>query len=229
MWERYWFEGKAPKNATPELQSLFKKIAKWMGEVYKAIQQISGPLPQEVRDLFDKLVQRSGDGEFRDTMSQKENSDVTSIKNALVNERRVLRGIPALADVASQTQEEWLEAANSLLQDDPMIGDRLVKEINTKARNLSNVEVAVMQIHYRGMNNRLEKVSDRLFKAKDDKDAAESAKALIDVDIVMNAIVEIEEATKAAGREWGRAGVARQIELNKDFSLAAIMRKARML
>jgi hypothetical protein len=235
MWERYWFEGKAPKNATPELESLFEKIAQWMQGIYKAVEKIIGkPLPQEVRDLFDKLVQR---GEFRDTVSQNENRDTvsqnddpkpTSIKNEVANELRADRGILPLADVATQTQDEWLDAADAMLRDDPMVGDRLVREINTKARNLSNVEVAVMQIHYRGMNNRLEKVSDKLFAAKDANDPAESAKALIDVDIVMNALAEIEEATKAAGREWGRAGVARQIELNKDFSLAAIMRKARV-
>lgn len=237
MWERYWFEGKPPKNASPELQSLFEKIAQWMSGLYKAVQQISKPLPKEVRDLFDKLVQRNGDGGFRDTVSQNENRDTvsqnelpetTSIKNEVANELRADRGVLALADVSQQTQDEWLDAADEMLRDDPMVGDRLVKEINTKARNLSNVEVAVMQIHYRGMNNRLEKVSDRLFAAKDANDPAESAKALIDVDIVMNALAEIEEATKEAGREWGRAGVARQIELNKDFSRAAIMRKARI-
>lgn len=234
MWEQYWFEGKAPVKG---LESLFKKIAKWMHGVYQSIQQITGvQLPVEVRDLFDKLVQRS-DGEFRDMMSQNEIRDMmsrkqlpetTSIKNENVNANRADRGVGSLADVATQTKQEWLDAADELLQDDPMLGDRLVKELNHNARNLSNVEVAVMQIYYRQMNNRLEKVSDRLFQAKDAKDAAASAKALLDVDMVMNTLVEMEEATKKAGREWGRAGVARQIELEKDFSLAAILRKARI-
>lgn len=225
-WEQYWFEGRLPSES---LSGLFKKMARWMRSVYNGIYQITGgQLPSEVRSLFDKLVQRSGDTEIGDTMSSIEDSDVTSIKNALVNEGRISRGVSALGDVASQTQQEWLDAADAILQDDPMVGDRLVKELNEKPRNLSNIEVAVMQIHYRQMNNRLEKVSYRLFEAKEGKDAAESAKALIDVDIVMNALAEIEEATKKAGREWGRAGVARQIELERDFSLAAIMRKARI-
>jgi hypothetical protein len=225
-WEQYWFEGRSPSKS---LKGIFEKMARWMRDVYSGIQQITGgQLPQEVRALFDKLVQRGGDGQFTDTVSVNEDPDTTSIKNAAVNELRANRGEPALADVASQTQQQWLDAADSMLQDDPMIGDRLVKELNANARNLSNIEVAVMQIHYRQLNNQLERASDRLFKAKDDKDSVASAQAMMDTDIIMNALAEMEEATKKAGREWGRAGVARQIALEKDFSLAALMRKARI-
>lgn len=227
LWEQYWLEGKAPPNRG--LEGLFQKISIWMQEVYKGIQQITGgPLPDDVRKLFDKLVQRGGGEKIRDSVLQIADSEPTSIKNEVANELRAQRGVPALADVASQTKQEWLDAADSMLQDDPMLGDRLVKELNANARNLSNIEVAVMQIHYRQLNNQLVKASDKLFAAKDKKDSVASAQAMLNTDIIMNALVEMEEATKKAGREWGRAGVARQIELEKDFSLAALLRKARI-
>jgi N12 class adenine-specific DNA methylase len=226
MWEQYWFEGIDPPSSG--LKGLFQKIARWMQGVYRNIQQITGgPLPSEVRALFDKLVQRSGDIESADSLS-KNDDFVTSIKNEVVNELRFRRGVPGLVDVASETQEEWLEAAETMLRNDPMLGDRLVKEINQKARNLSNIEVAVMQLHYRQVTNQLIKASDRLIKAKDNGDSLASAQALTDTDIIQNALAEIEEAAKAAGREWGRAGVARQIELAKDFSSVALIRKARV-
>ncbi len=226
MWEQYWFEGIDPPGSG--LKGLFQKIARWMQGVYRNIQQITGgPLPSEVRALFDKLVQRSGDIESADSLS-KNDDFVTSIKNEVVNELRLRRGLLALEDVATQTREEWLEYAATLLRNDPTLGDRLVKEINSKARNLSNIEVAVMQLYYRQVNNQLIEASDRLIKAKDSGDPVASAQALTDTDIIQNALAEIEEATKKAGREWGRAGVARQIELYRDFSLAALIRKARI-
>ena len=57
-WEQYWFEGKSP---TTGLRALFEKIAKWMASVYRGIDQITGgQLPDDVRGLFGKIVQRGG-------------------------------------------------------------------------------------------------------------------------------------------------------------------------
>lgn len=236
-WEQYWFEGKSPNSA---LNSLFEKIARWMQGVYRGIQEITGgQLPQEVRDLFDKIVQRGLPADakmdeppveppIRGSLDQPASNDLTSIKNEVVNELRIRRGMPELDDVAAQTQQEWLDRATGMLAADPGLGDRIVKEINNKARNLSNAEVAVMQIYYRQVNNQLEEASNRLFAADDAGDPVAKARAQAETDLIMEQLAEIEEATKAAGREWGRAGVARQIVLEKDFSLAAILRKARV-
>jgi len=221
-WEQYWYEGKSPTTA---LRSLFEKLARWMREVYRGVHQITGgQLPPEVRQLFDKIIQRGGISEQE--MPQDDN--LTSIKNEVMNDLRAQRGLPELADVAAQTQQEWIDTAESRMRAEPGIADRLVKAINANPRNLSNIEVAILQLHYRHVNNELASVSDRLFDAKDAGDALEAAKVQREVDLVMNALAEIEDASKAAGREWGRAGVSRQIVLRKDFSLAGIMRKARI-
>ena len=221
-WEQYWFEGKSPTTA---LRSLFEKLARWMREVYRGVHQITGgQLPAEVRQLFDKIVQRGGISE----QEVPQDDNLTSIKNEVMNDLRAQRGLPELADVAAQTQQEWIDTAESRMRAEPGIADRLVKAINANPRNLSNIEVAILQLHYRHVNNELASVSDRLFEAKDAGDALEAAKVQREVDLVMNALAEIEDASKAAGREWGRAGVSRQIVLRKDFSLAGIMRKARI-
>jgi hypothetical protein len=215
-----------------------RENAKNLEELWETLRSRGGPFAKlgpvgSAADLLEDAEPESDvdmgvDEEIGDTVSPIEDSEETSIKNENVNKNRAKRGVDALPDVASQTRQEWLDAADEMLQDDPMVGDRLVKELNKNARNLSNIEVAVMQIHYRKLNNQLVKSSDRLFAAKDAKDAVASAQAMMDTDIIMNALVEMEEATKKAGREWGRAGVARQIELLKDFSQAALLRKARI-
>lgn len=229
-WEQYWFEGKSP---TSGLKSLFEKLATWMRQVYEGVHQITGgQLPPEVRKLFDKIVQRGGYHSGGDTMSADDelpdDNSLTSIKNEVMNDLRLQRGLPELADVAAQTQQEWLDTAESMLAADRRLGDRLVKEINAKPRNLSNIEVAVLQMYYREINNSLTAASDRLFTAKDEGDSVRAAEEQTTVDQVLETLAEIEDASKAAGREWGRSGVARQIVLRKDFSLAGLMRKARV-
>ena len=153
---------------------------------------------------------------------------VTSIKNEVVNELRERRGVPALEDVAAQTQQEWLDIAESRLLADRSLGDRIVTEITANPRNLSNIEVAVMQVYYRQLNNEFESASESLFDANDSGDSEAAAQAQVSADILLKKLVDLEDATKAAGREWGRAGVARQIALAKDFSLVAMMRRARV-
>jgi hypothetical protein len=145
-----------------------------------------------------------------------------------MNELREMRGMPQLVDAAVQSQQEWLDEAEVQLRQDPLLGSRLVQELSDNARNLSNIEVAVLQLYYRQMNNQLEDASEKWFTAKDDGDAVQSARMKTDVDLIMKNLATLEEASKKAGREWGRAGVARQIALAKDFSLAAILRKARI-
>ena len=224
MWEQYWFEGR--KSVDKKLDSLFEKISAWMQNVYKTIRGITGKqLPQEVNDLFDKLVRRGAEPADDRSVTEK---GWSSIKNAVAEEIRSLRGMPALADVSSQTQQQWLDEASDMMESDPFLGDRLVKEINRSPRNLDNVEVAVMQIYYRHVLNTFNEASDKLEAADKKGDSAAKAAALAEADMISNSLGEIEEAAKKAGREWGRAGVARQIVLAKDFSLIGLRRKARV-
>jgi len=232
-WEQYWFEGKAPSK---DLESLFEKISRWMRQVYESVIEITGgqPLPDDVRKLFDKLVQRGGGvppGRTDTASSGRSRGEpLTSIKNEVAEEIAVRRGAVHMWDAATETQQEWLDDAESMLRSDPYIGQRLVRELNEPngSRNLSNTEVAILQIYYRHVNNQYEAASDRMFTAGDRGDIVEKARLRIEVDAVEQELWNIEEAAKAAGREWGRAGVARQIVLRKDFSRAALLRRARV-
>jgi N12 class adenine-specific DNA methylase len=233
-WEQYWFEGKAPPNSN--LESLFQKIAQWMQKIYKSVWEITGgePLPDDVRKLFDKLVQRGGGVPpgRTDTASpgRSRKEPLTSVKNAVAEELAVNRGAVHMWDAATETQQEWLDDAEGMLRSDPYIGQRLVRELNEPngSRNLNNIEVAILQIYYRHVYNQFEAASDRMFAAGDRGDIVEKARLRVQVDAIEQELWNIEEAAKAAGREWGRAGVARQIVLRKDFSRAALLRRARV-
>lgn len=155
-------------------------------------------------------------------------SPITSIKNAVVEELRERRGIGPLDDVPAETRQGWLDAAQRRLSEDPGLPKRLVAELAANPRNLEPVEVAVMQLYYRRLNNAFESAAKSLFAAADLADSGAAAQAQTATDMILQDLLDAEEATKAAGREWGRAGVARQIELLQDFSLGNLLRRGRV-
>jgi len=236
MWEQYWYEGISPNSV---LDSLFQKISRWMREIYSGVQEITGtPLPKEIRDLFDKLVQRGlpadqrggkgGEPASRGEPVLRPANPVTSVQNAVANRLALLRGSPGLVEPESETMNEWLDRAGERLRQDPMLGDRLVKELNASARGIDQIEVAVLQIHYRSLNNASRAADERLFAARDRNDSAAAAKALKDSDLIMNALEEMERATKKVGTLQSRAFAARKIMLHEDFSRASLLRRARV-
>jgi GNAT superfamily N-acetyltransferase len=235
MWEQYWYEGDSPSSV---LDSLFQKISRWMREIYSGIQEITGtPLPKEIRDLFDKLVQRGlpadqrggkgGEPVSRGEPVLRPANPVTSIQNEVANYMALLRGSPGLVDAESETMDEWLEEAGHRLRQDPTLGDRLVKELDDKLRSPDQIEVAVLQMHYRGLENAREAAEDRLFAAKDRKDSVAAAKALREVDLIVDTMEEMEKVDKKIGTLQARAFGARKITLRSDFSRAALLRRGR--
>jgi len=155
---------------------------------------------------------------------------IVSIKNEVVDELRNLRGVDALEGVEAESRQQWLDEAVNVLRQDYSAGARLVEELRKNARILSDRETAILQLHYRNEYNKYQRLSDDLFKAVDNSDGAEVVVPLQrEVEAQLAIITAIEEATRDAGREWGRAGVARQIALKKDFSLAGMERRARAL
>lgn len=241
MWEQYWFEGKSPNSV---LDSLFAKISRWMQQVYSSITAITGqPLDPEVRKLFDKLVQRgltpdqraagkkSGSGgtaAFVATSDDPWKQRLTSIANQVAELIRLRLGVPGLTEPSAETFKQWLDEAKQILSNDPTYAERLVKELAQSNRNVDNIDVAVLQIHFRHLNNQLEAASDRLFKAKEENDSVAAAKARLDTDLLVNQIEEFTDITKRAGTEAGRALVARKIALQSDFTLGSLLRKARI-
>ena len=242
MWEQYWFVGESPNKV---LDSLFAKISRWMREVYNSITQITGsPLDPKVVELFDKLVQRGlteeqrGDGRKSagggDSSTAKPSDTnewserVTSIKNQVAAMIRLRVGLPGFIEPSRETFQQWLDEASQLLKADPALGDRLIKELAQSNRTISHIEVAVLQMQFQHLNNQLDAASERLFAANEAKDSVAAAQARLDSDMLINQIEDFTDITKRAGTDAGRALVARRIALLSDFSLAALLRKARV-
>ena len=154
--------------------------------------------------------------------------DVTSIKNASVDEQRVVRGRDPMQGAPAQSQQQWLDAATERIAARPEWTGELLARLATDAFNLSPLEIAGLQIHRRRLVNAYNESANELYAAHQANDQPGLIAAQARLDAMDVELDRMEEATKAAGREWGRSGVARQIALATDFSLEGMTRRARV-
>lgn len=154
---------------------------------------------------------------------------LTSVKNAIVDELRAQRGEDPMPEVTPQTVQQWLDAAGNRIASDPYAGNTLVEQLlSGEKTSVDEMEGMVLQYHYRAVNNLFEAADTKLTQAKTNGDAAAIAIAQDDARVIMRRLAAIETALDKAGTAWGRAGVSRQIFLKQDFSLASMVRRARV-
>ena len=151
--------------------------------------------------------------------------DLTSIKKAIVNELREMVGLPEMEGSTPQTVEQWAESARGALASDPKAGIRLVNELATNPRPISQHDAMLLQFRYRQLANELEPVVDEYFEAVKSKDPVSIATARTAVINARKAMTDFEETIHPSKETWGRTGVALQQMLRKDFSLEAILRR----
>jgi len=151
--------------------------------------------------------------------------ELTGIKKAVVNELRALVGLPEMEGSTPQSVEEWAETARATLSADPKAGERLVNELATNPRPISQHDAMLLQFRYRQLANELEPVVDEYFDAVKSGDAAAISVAKTAVLKARSAMTEFEEIIHPSKETWGRTGVALQQLLRKDFSLEAILRR----
>jgi len=152
----------------------------------------------------------------------------TGIKNAVVEAERLSRGAPSLPEHVRVTNPQLADEAAAEFHNDPKVGERLVDSLLQKPRAITPREVFIL---LREKVNRVRefeesgKVLDVALKAGDQlaaTDAAVRAKAAED------ALLDIDRVTKMTGTQWGQSGVARQALMYQDFSLAAMVTRARV-
>ena len=158
--------------------------------------------------------------------------NLSSIKNAMVNEFRAKRGVEPLPETEAETFEEWLDAAMARMDaTNRTIGASLVSEmLNPKTRrNLDNIEHTILQVHYRIAKSAYNKAAQELFAAHKAGDPTATAIAQTHATSLSDELLLIEEATKASGKAAGQSLVARRMVLEPDFSLAELTTQARVM
>ena len=150
----------------------------------------------------------------------------TSTKNAVVDEERAKLGLdPIMSEIRQSHPVVW-DAAMRALERDPMAGQSLVNEINGRPRALTATEEAIILRHkintQTAFYREMEVANDGNASPQDRMSAKLYAAQHLD------AMNEIDNATRKSGTEWGRLGAFRQRLAREDYTLVAMLRKRSM-
>jgi hypothetical protein len=160
-----------------------------------------------------------------ETAVEEATGDTTGIYDEIAAEIRRGVELPGLEGETAQSQEMWNDAAAKKMKDDSHWIHTVMEDINNKSRNLSPIEIAGLNRHMRELGNEL----DIQARRAESDDLAVQADALELSEVLVMEIDELTQVAKRAGTEWGRSGVARQIELREDFSLKRMLHAERTL
>ena len=208
-----------PEDGELMSESVARKLANRFAQVSAPETVHSLPIPDAL-----KTQQRGGNTIF--TANPADSLRETSTKNAVVDEERAKLGLdPIMSEIRQSHPVVW-DAAMRALERDPMAGQNLVNEINGSPRTLTPTEEAIILRHkintQTAFYREMEVANDGNASPQDRMSAKLYAAQHLD------AMNEIDNATRKSGTEWGRLGAFRQRLAREDYTLVAMLRKRSM-
>lgn len=159
------------------------------------------------------------------------NQFTTSNKNAVVDKERAARGLPPLMKVARESLGDVWDHAMSLIDKDPQIATRLVKEISQTGRIPGWVDADTANailLHERiSLRNSLDKTLENLRHSVDIGNDAGIQENRLRSAQLSDDLQELDSATRLTGTQLGRGLNARRMMANEDYSLAAMETRKR--
>lgn len=152
---------------------------------------------------------------------------VTSIKNAQVDVERENRGLPPVSPVARQGLGEAWDQAAEKIQRDPSAPDRLIDELKSKPRALTDVEDATLLHRQVDLQNQFHNAAADLTKALEAGDEAGVVEGRARTAALSDQLLELYNVGKRAGTETGRGLNARKMLAAEDFSLSSMITQKR--
>ncbi len=141
----------------------------------------------------------------------------TGIRNAIVDQQRVSRGLPERVAPLRKTFGESWDQATKALDENPAAGTELVNELRRTPRPLSDVEDALLAHETVSRENAQDNAVDAVNNATTDEERV-SAQARLAA--ARDSVHELYDVGQQAGTETARGLAARRILVNTDFSLA---------
>lgn len=149
---------------------------------------------------------------------------VTSVKNRIVDEQRVARGLePLMGEAARQDQTVW-DAAMKKIDADPELGRRLVAELNGKPRTLSDTDNAILDHERVAVSNDYDLMNRAVNEAKATGDDARVAELEPRLASLRDYFDQVDTAGKAGGRESARGFRFRQLLVDDQYNLLPMER-----
>lgn len=199
-----------------------------LSERNRAIFDRAGELAQRT---LDRRQQQTPDGPRRRAgdaqAARAPDPRATGTKNAARDRERQERGADPILRAAAKSNETTLAEGQAALDENPAFAREVVEKLNTQGTpSISPREEAALLVE----KVRLRKARDAAADRAADPQASEEARAVAtrEWEALEGQLNEIDQATSASGREWGRFGQFRQRMLREDFTFEALERKERV-
>jgi hypothetical protein len=162
-----------------------------------------------------------------DVLFQDQSRSPTSLKNAIIDQERAARGLPPMMTPERQSNPEVWDAAMRRMDRDPNWQAQLATDLAANPRSVDAIESAAL-LHLRiGLNNEYFAAGDAYSQALDSGDEVAMAAADARLQLASAKLDDFEDMNKAIGTAWGRAGVARKMMADEEYSLVAMELEAR--
>lgn len=144
----------------------------------------------------------------------------TGIKNAIVDQERVKRGLPAALEPIRRSFGEVWDKAMARIDQNPDIKGDLINELLNNPRALTDEEDALLLHRQVDLQNEYGKATRDLAQAHDDGRVDDVEREKQRVQVLSNQLQDVYEAGKKSGTETGRGLNARKMLALEDFSLS---------
>lgn len=151
----------------------------------------------------------------------------TSTKNAVTDAERAEAGKDPVLRELAKSNESTLAEAQAAIAANPSRGAEVVERLRSDGTSgISLADEAVLLVEKTRLRNQRDAAAARA----SDPAASEEARAVAkrEFEETEGRINEMDQATHATGREWGRLGQFRQRMLREDFTFEALERRERV-
>lgn len=154
--------------------------------------------------------------------------ELTGVKKAVVTDERARRGLEEVKHDLFRSDAEGMRRAQEKIDANPNYGRDLTEELVRNPRPISKEETFAL------MHDRTRIISERRAayeeaeRAMDAGDVEGAAQARARVDRLDEEYSQNDHAATVSGHEWAEGGRARQRMMAPDYSMAALVREAKV-
>lgn len=229
-WKEWGLKGgRSREDRYIQIQKMAKDLAKEQTVVPKEAPEIEvESKPTEEPYAPEQIVTKKIPEQQIEEQKIISEENTTSIKNEIVNKLREEKNLEKVPSGEPEKVVDWFNKAEEKIKNDPEYTNKLINELKEKPRSIDKDEVAALQIKKRELENSFNQSSEKLFEARKSGDVQSIDLAQTESNDLLNKLNELDLVTKKVGTEWGQSGVARKVELMEDYSIGAMVRKARV-
>lgn len=155
----------------------------------------------------------------------------TSLKFEVMDRERAEMGLPPMAPTLRVSNQESMDAAVRILDNNPHRGRELVDELLEQPRAVSTVEQAVLLAHRVQVRHRNNLRLEEYFRAEKEGRIEDSAAARMEHLALKEELNRIDQASKqgGAGSETARSLQFRRMFADEDFTLSTLIKETEAL